>query len=145
MARLPTIRGLRLAFTSVFGMFCVLCTALWLRSYWRWDTIFRAEANYQGTTLGSNFGTVYLHNAKSPFAESQGWTHKSDKALRTPVKLRWRSLGDVTVVIVPSWMPVAITAALAAAPWMKPRFKLRTFLLAFTIVAVVVALTVWAL
>jgi hypothetical protein len=44
-------------------------------------------------------------------------------------------------VIVPYWLLVLSTAALAAAPWIKWRFSLRTLIIVMTLVAVVLGLT----
>ncbi len=40
--------------------------------------------------------------------------------------------------------PIAIAAALAALPWLRWRFSLRTLLIATTLVAVVLGLIMWA-
>jgi hypothetical protein len=47
------------------------------------------------------------------------------------------------VLWVPHWFPFVITATVAAAPWIRWRFSLRTLLIAMTLVAVVLGTLVW--
>ena len=49
------------------------------------------------------------------------------------------------IVIVPFWMAVLSTGSLATAPWVRwsKRFRVRTLLIATTLVAVVLGLIVW--
>ena len=41
------------------------------------------------------------------------------------------------------WLPALLFAAVAAIPWLRWRFSLRTLLIATTLVAVVLGLIVW--
>jgi hypothetical protein len=47
-------------------------------------------------------------------------------------------------LIVPYWLPVALTAALASAPWVRWRFSLRTLLIATSLLALLLGLVVYA-
>ena len=46
---------------------------------------------------------------------------------------------------IPYWFLTLFSAALAAAPWLRWRFSLRTLLLAITLIAVVLGLIVWSI
>jgi hypothetical protein len=50
------------------------------------------------------------------------------------------------VAIIPIWFPVMIASIVAVAPWIKyrPRFSLRTLLIATTLIAVVLGVVVWS-
>ena len=41
------------------------------------------------------------------------------------------------------WLPTIISGSLAAAPWLRWRFSLRTLLIATTLVALLLGLFVW--
>jgi hypothetical protein len=45
---------------------------------------------------------------------------------------------------VPYWLIVFVIAPIAAIPWLRARFSLRTLVIATTLVAVVLGLAVWA-
>ena len=45
---------------------------------------------------------------------------------------------------VPCWLASLVAAIVAAFPWIRRRFSLRTLLIATTVVAVVLGLVVWA-
>jgi hypothetical protein len=47
------------------------------------------------------------------------------------------------LLFAPYWFPVLISGVLAAVPWIRWRFSLRTLLIATTIIAVVLGLIVW--
>jgi hypothetical protein len=140
MDRPRLYRVLRFTFTTVCGTLCALFVVLWARGYWKWDALHLSHANSQRMTLGSNSGTFYLTRTNRPAAMPAGWTFKSSEALQTPKKFRWRSVGDIAVIVIPCWATIFITAALAAAPWMKPQFGLRTVLIATATIAALLAL-----
>ena len=50
------------------------------------------------------------------------------------------------VVLLPHWFDITVSSdfLIAAAPWLRWRFSLRTLLIATTLVAVVLGLIVWA-
>jgi hypothetical protein len=48
------------------------------------------------------------------------------------------------LVRTPHWLPILLSAALVAAPWLRWRFSLRTLLIATTLVAVVLGAIVYA-
>jgi hypothetical protein len=45
--------------------------------------------------------------------------------------------------VMPYWFPVALSALLSTVPWMKCRFRLRTLLIAMSVVAVILGLINW--
>jgi hypothetical protein len=44
----------------------------------------------------------------------------------------------------PHWFVALLFAALAALPWIRPTFSLRTLLIATTLIAVLLGLVAWA-
>jgi hypothetical protein len=56
----------------------------------------------------------------------------------------WLSKPADHALVIPTWQPVTIAAAIAAAPWLRlsKQFTLRTLFIATTVVAVVLGLIV---
>jgi hypothetical protein len=50
----------------------------------------------------------------------------------------------VSTTLVPYWIPVLLTATLAALPWLRWRFSLKALMIGTTLVAVLMGLIVWA-
>jgi hypothetical protein len=49
-----------------------------------------------------------------------------------------------THLYIPHWFIIAVAGLLAALPWLRWRFSLRTLLIGMTVVAVVLGLVIWA-
>jgi hypothetical protein len=147
-------RKLRIAFSVTCLIACVLLIALWVRSYNRTETVSTTNKNLISTTFGSGCGLAYFIRSDDsavvfgdPFedAEESGWKYSSVPAAPGPPhKLSWNSDAKLLIVPVPYWCSVLLAAALALAPWLRPRFSLRTLLIATTLVAVVLGLAVYA-
>jgi hypothetical protein len=144
-------RKLRIAWSVVCGIACVLLIALWVRSYWRHDYVnWMPTANRQvevfaiqgrlvfGTWVQTTF--VTWRHYSNPVADKQG-------ALRI-IKSYENAFGFAIVkpsLVVPYYFLVLVTGVVAVAPWLSmSRFSLRTLLIATTLVAVVLGLIVWA-
>jgi hypothetical protein len=163
-------RKLRIAWSVVCGIACVLIVALWVRSY-------RALDSCQGPTHGIHVvniqsfkGHVFvfegtmgqrLTNALSryPDISDTGWTVStaSIKQFKLNRELNHAVLAEGgTMILLPlrpvaiihQWSLVFICFAFAAAPWTRQfssRFSLRTLLIATTLIAMVLGLIVWTL
>ncbi len=166
---LPLYRYLRIAFTAFCGIVAVLLVVLWVRSYW-WNDIFFKRAgsiNQTTTTFGSNNGAVYfirrtipnlvsggtglglslsLNDPYGPQANTppmHGWRLGGAEASVASKRFEWTISSVKQKVMLPYWGPILFFATLAATPWVRWRFSLRTLLLAITLVAVVLGVVVW--
>ena len=153
-------RKLRIAWSVASGIMCLLLMALWVRSYWRFDSL--AYRPYQDVMfrLLSDDGVIRFYNGSNPHSTNYvpimgdppaiGWTFDS-----RPNDLR--SIRDATLLKkifrgfwrpneadwhIPYWCCVILVAPAVAIPWL--RFSLRTLLIAVTLVAVVLGLAVYA-
>jgi hypothetical protein len=133
-------RKLRIAFSAVCGVFCLLLIALWVRSYW-WADSFQ----YAGVTSTSfNFNPGVIDFARSD----------TDPQLLGPMAYRWRHFSRTSperptdnffwlwtdtdfAIRVPVWCCIAVFAGASALPWIRWRFRLRTLLIAMTLTAVI--------
>jgi hypothetical protein len=163
MNRPRLIRGIKITWTVICGIACLLLIVLWVRSYWWGDSLTVNQSNT------SYFGLVSM-STDTIFVSSRGrvggiWNGAS--GLLTP---SWKFTGGPITVeddepgilgfsftnaplglgrnfSVPYWFLVVISAAIGGVswlPWWPNRFSLRTLLIATTLVAVVLGLIVWA-
>ncbi len=149
-------RRLRIAWSVGWGMAAVLMIALWVRSYWIWDRCYwpGLPRTQLGTQLSSDSGhTVTVISPRVATSSGSlitisrpGPAPTAYQALysketfgfyftRTPTLFRFD---------LPYWSPVTASLALGLAPWLiRPRFSLRTLLVATTLAAVGLGLIVW--
>jgi hypothetical protein len=160
------IRKLRIAFSVTCGIACVLLVVLWVRSYW-WLDYF--HGNVGPTTAHSTPG--YLQSRNLFMATRQGRFFIASSPVKTKrlnitireslpndeeraillqenlglelndIQLPWLTRNSVAS---PYWVPFILTATVAALPWIRWRFSLRTLLIATTLVAVVLGLIIYA-
>src|SRR6187200_553284 len=121
-------RKLRIAWSVGCGLAAVLLIVLWVRSYWLYDLVF-----FPGP-----------HN----IASMKGWLALDEKLIvvEPPIitrfgydlgKLKLSSIsGNLTPGGVgrycPHWLLIVVIGQLAALPWLRWRFTLRTLLIATT-------------
>jgi hypothetical protein len=145
-------RKLRIAFSATCLIAFVLLIALWLRSYWREDTLVHRRhsamifvVSLQGEIEVDQVG--YIDDAP----DTNSWDVRIEAIL--PDKESTgngfafnRGVYDNEFAFTfPQWCPVLVAGLLAAVPWLpwwSKRFTLRTLLIATTLVAVVLGLIV---
>jgi hypothetical protein len=143
-------RKLRIAWSVMCGIACVLLIVLWVRSYSVVDFWSLPITAQYSITLGSVPGEIPIGIT--------GYADTTATHLITVPTEKWQTeattvpsalFGGITrverdvQVWVPSWFLVASTAAFAIVPWLRWRFSLRTLLIATTLVAVLLGLIVW--
>jgi hypothetical protein len=140
---------LRIAWSVVCGIACVLLVVLWVRSYSFVDSVTYRSKN----TLGVVSRTGSLCFASVDGAIGKGFSFGSERLQFIQTNLlphntfEWRTVAPtMTVIFVPHWSVVITLGVLCAAtmiPWSN-HFSLRTLLIATTVVAVVLGLAVFA-
>ena len=145
-----TLRTLRIAFSAVCGIICVLLIVLWVRSYSVTDVVYGWFPLPGYLQLNLSSGQVKLiangerqkpewhYESQESYPLRQTWIFKLDMSSRFGWWL------DITV---PHWFTVLLTAALSAAPWIRwsKRFSLRTLLVVVTLAAVLLGVVVYAI
>jgi hypothetical protein len=140
-------RKLRIAWSVVWGIPTVFLFLLWVRSYLWMDR----ALNLWGHDLASVHGQIVVDDqiglanrteimelsdgSWGPFADTESLL-LTDHTLK-----RW---GDGFAV--PHWLVLFVTGAIAFAPWLRQtrgRFTLRALLIATTLVAVLLGLSVY--
>ena len=73
------------------------------------------------------------------------WKPRLQNDTNALLDFKFQATSDRIAAHVPAWFPVVLFALLAAAPWIRWRFSLRTLLIATTLIAVGVGLAAYAL
>ena len=155
------LRTLRIVFSVVSGIVCLLLIVLWGRSYSQGNYIYWNFFRVRSVVIGSTHGRMmgysdrftlgrpgvgrfrFLDRDKFFFAFGPPFSGKQPLNIhsRSPIVYGFRTFG------VSHWLLVAIFATLAVVPWLKRswQFSLRTLLAAITVVAVVLEAVVYAI
>jgi len=134
-------RKLRIAWSALCGIACVLLIVLWVRSHNHFDDIGWAMAA-QGKLYLSPKVDFFPINEKGAAVET--YKHFDGKITTIHVwngKLTPRA---GTGPVIPYWPLVLVTSLLTVAPLIRRRFSLRTLLIATTLVALVLGLVAWS-
>jgi hypothetical protein len=153
MDRPRILRLLRIAFSAVCGIVCVLLIVFWVRSY-------TSVENLYMHALGSNvvnfsFGLGQLAVLLSPpQPQTPNWRFYSQPAAPIAAQIEKRGIVAPTLkvtrgpvesgVLMRFWIPVIAAGTFAVIPWVTtpPRFGLRILFILVTLVAVVLGLLV---
>jgi hypothetical protein len=142
MNRPRLIRGIKITWTVVCGIAFMLIVALWVRSYWWVDHIWRVSPNSE-LVLQTAPGTFRMQcNEYVPDQDELGWYYQAHEPVLQYQGFVWNPAEALFAV--PIWFICVIFAVLATVPWVRWRFTLRTLLFAITAVCVVLGLIVWA-
>jgi hypothetical protein len=154
------LKYLRIAVTALSLTVCVLLVALWVRSYWWFDSVDSAGSETEYVRFISSSGQLSvdkLHNNRRRYWKVESRTAEEAAAItqgaipqiqqiqqltgRTmspPPTFLFRWTDERLSIRAPHWLPVLLTAVSAAALGIRRpyRFSLRTLLIATTLVAV---------
>jgi hypothetical protein len=141
-------RKLRIAWSVAWGLVAVLLCVLWVRSYSYWDGLHAGHQSIIDSWDGrvwvickirnSNFGWLsqtterQLRLTEMTAEELHAWPH-----------FKFALVNGRPAICLPHCLIVVLGVTLAALPWLRPRFSLRTLLIATTLVAVVLCIIVW--
>jgi hypothetical protein len=139
------LRKLRLAWSVACGIACVLLIVLWVRSYWWMEQLSGPLSRTRILVVGSIEGGLLV---QVPFHDwGYIWKVRSN-SLKSGGRSSFRFGSEFRRIpegfCLPHWSLVVLYATLAAVPWLRWRFSLRTLLIATTAIAVVLGLIVWA-
>jgi hypothetical protein len=156
-------RKLRIVFSVVCGIVCMLLIALWARSYWWRDSIWRVTRRPSPvillhTRFSSNSGTTSwvhengLYSLSLQVARPDRWQYeRGTAATYIPKKFQWHFSPSRRYLAIPHWFGVLVLALLCVftSPLIRWRwifsswrFGLRTLLIATTLVAIVMGVAV---
>jgi hypothetical protein len=156
-------RKLRIAFSAVCGVLCLLLILLWVRSYWWLDSLDGRLIHPSRVQLKSREGQLQYTAAPIPAK----WELRSRRLSELDPELleiirkqgllwRWRhqlwrwgrdDFRGITKLYFPHWFVVVAFVVLGTIPWLHRtslRFSLRALLIATTLVAILLGLIVYA-
>jgi hypothetical protein len=138
-------RKLRIAWSIVGGIACVLLIALWVRSYTRsptrgaGDRLSHYDSQHRLLRVWSLQGEILFSIAER---RSGRWTmHVPQDSV---LGFGAGSNDSSSSIVIPHWFAVSAAGIFAAAPWLPLRFSLRTLLIATTLVAAILGAIVYA-
>jgi hypothetical protein len=139
-------RKLRIAWSVVCGIGCVLLIVLWMRSYWYAEVIkYPLLGQWDISGIGTMRGALVI----VVMTDARPANPKREYRLlpvRETMPITWtprRIPSNYRIeFLIPIWLIVLPLSVLSAAPWIKWRFTLRTLLIATTLVALVLGLIV---
>ena len=142
------LRYLRIAFSAMCGVVCLLLIVLWVRSYWQWDAL-QYEDLSESIDVGAQNGFLFV--GKTYQIGKGRWWFGSDPA-EFPADLKSHlsinlddGNGDLLgpSVTIPLWLIVLFFVALGIAPWPPRQFSLRTLLVFTTGIAALLGILVY--
>ena len=149
MDRPRLIRSLRIAFSVVFGVLCVLMIACWVRSYWWMDSVTLRLSRSEYVQVHTGDGRMCIWFEHKP---TKTWFYLSSDpvTIHTPPdadnRIPWfdvHSWPTFTRVYTAHWFLMVLAGSFAVIPWCPSRFSLRGLLIAMTAIAVIVGAIVW--
>jgi hypothetical protein len=149
-----TLRHLRLCWSFGCAITFVLLSVLWVRSYWlieRIDVVIESEdTDLSGISLISVCGRSTLDVT---YVTTDGELGIEYYSYPPDPDVEYLGIGRVLfikkpqpgwLVSVPYWLSMSFITILAVAPWLSCRFRIRTLLIATTLVAMGLGLIVYA-
>jgi len=140
------LRYARIALTALLLVACIAMLALWERSYSWADAASLSLLGNREWWIQSIDGQLRFAHPATTAAHGLRVSKKRPEMVRerdvdmpSVWLFRWPFMTDNKQVwpMIPHWFVAGMLATLAAAPWLRRRFSLRTLLFAMTMAAIV--------
>jgi hypothetical protein len=158
-------KACKIAWTTAWGIACLLLVVLWVRSYSWVDNIIGPSKGSSrfGVATANGWLTVRYGNGKFNQQAFPEWTLLSTSAaeMEETYKQMEDSIKRTTATFsrpihrfgwiqdwgfqFPYWLPAVLLLTLAVAPWLRMRFSLRTLLIGMTVAAVLLGIVVYVI
>jgi hypothetical protein len=139
------LRYLRIVFSAICGIACVLLVVLWVRSLRAEDRLTGHFSGSQRFRLYSSRGCLVWYVPGTPGQPnsylwgsdfgSKFWLEKSDPRIASVPRIHHHP--QESWVTLPHWLLVGVCATFAVVPWIHWRFSLRTLLIAITLIGLI--------
>jgi hypothetical protein len=141
-------RKLRIAWSVGWGVVAVLLCLLSWRSYYVTDSVGVGNAWFCDSCRGKFLVAIWEPHLRLSNVADHSWQYESlvaDEPLPGSQLGFWNDKSDIGLngFCVPHFLLIFVNLALASIPWIPRRFRLRTLLIATTLVAVVLGLLVY--
>src|SRR3954452_19462379 len=132
MSRITFLKWLRICWTTMCEIACVLLVVLWVRSYF-WADRIGYQQTWSQDFIESARGRISFNQSycDTPILGGDFWYIESTRT--TPghgefaQQFEWWEFNSDIHVTIPHWLPAVFLAALAALPWIRwlRHFSLR--------------------
>jgi hypothetical protein len=140
-------RKLRIAWSVVWGVACVLLIALLVRSFRSTEAIHGDLCGHYLILISSGDNFFVVAHTIPPGSIPNIWRYTQPPGTHLRPQITWFDFAmhaNPVTLSFPQWIPIALTATLAVIPWARlGSFSLRTLLIAMTLVAVVLGLVIY--
>jgi hypothetical protein len=136
------LHKLRIAFSVLCGIVCLLLVALWVRSYFAQDFVKGHAPGAPALGIISDSGSIFLGiygwDEQNPFSPRWAWFSKTANGAMegNAFGFQFSSAPGGPRILLPYWIFPFFAAALAAMPWIRRQFSVRTLLIITTFAAV---------
>lgn len=141
----PKLGYLRMLFTAICGVLCLLLIAFWVRSYWWVEQLpvpipgnhvigLATMPGVFAVAIDPNWGRPPWTTLSNPAGEWLAWGGYNHSRV-------WGFFGiQATAVIIPFWFAILIATSMVGIPWLHWHFSLRTLLIATTLIAAILGI-----
>lgn len=143
----PYLRYLRICWTVLCITAAITLCVLWVRSY-TWAYIVGMNSSHGFAT---SKGVLILNKPIGLMAKPSTGTRSPNRGHNGRFGIFYCPLDVFSLVLgsggiaIPIWAAVAILSTLALVPWTPTQFSLMSLLIAMTLIAALLGLTVWSL
>lgn len=143
------LRYLRIAFSLVCGICCLLMIAWWVRGYWWADGGFlklTPSKHIQFHAGGGRMTVYFEHNPSNRWFESWSQPVTELPSPDAEDRIPWFALHfwpTFARLYIAHWIIAVLAGLLAVVPWCPTRFSLRTLLVGTATIAAIVGVIVW--
>lgn len=140
----------RIANTVLFGVLCIGCVVLWIRSYWHVDGGNFSTFPNQHIAFHGGSGRMCVWFEHSAANQWFNWHTRPNTDRISPdaedripvfdVAFFWPKM---TRLYVAHWFLAVVTALITLVPWCPRKFGIRDLLVATTVISLVIGLIMW--
>jgi hypothetical protein len=142
-------RKLRIAWSAVFGLLCLLMVAWWIRGYWWQDDGFVKFVPSQQVQYSAGEGRMCLWFEHSQTNKWYGWDGTAIQVRTGPTvpnRIPWFDVGfwpHMTRVYAAHCFLTMVLGSLAAVVWCPRRFSIRGILITTAVIATILSVIMW--
>lgn len=137
------LRRIRIAVSMLFALVALALCVLWVRSYFRCDTIYTASRTYK--SVNGELAVEPIRQKVLLWSVDRNPVYAELPS--SNFGFRYASVRGVSWPVLQYWSPVLIFAALSLVPWidrLPHRYSVSTLLITMTLVALLLGALTWA-
>jgi hypothetical protein len=136
-------RKLRIAWSVAWATICFALTALWIAVIINLDWFVPVPRPPSGNGTDWNLRLGHSQFRLTLTMPDRNLDLREMRRINL-LGFDWQGTWKQISLAIPYWFPILLSALLAVIPWLKPRFSLRTVLIAMAIVSIAMTLAIIA-